>query len=134
MAGPPFLFQNLKVYQQALVLVDRASTLTSGFSRPNWYVADQLNRASLSVALNIAEGTGRATVADKRRFLVMARGSVHECVALLDVCERRKLLVDPDRAELTQHLISIAKMLAGMVRSIDEAGSVREDIEEYGLP
>ncbi len=132
MPEPPFLFQNLRVYQQALTLADRTSALTSAFRRPNWYLADQMNRASLSVALNIAESTGRATVADRRRFLLMARGSVHECVALLDMCERKRLLTDAERAELNQGLVTVAKMLAGMVRYTGDASSVREETEEYG--
>ena len=108
-----FLFQKLRVYQHAMALADRVSSLVVGFSRPNWYLADQFRRASLSIALNIAESTGRVTAADQRRFLVMARGSVHECAALFDMCERKKLLPDPERSELIQQLVTVSKMLAG---------------------
>lgn len=45
---------------------------------------DQLRRASLSVLLNIAEGTSRFSNASKRSFFVIARGSLFETVALLD--------------------------------------------------
>ncbi len=126
-----FLFQNLRVYQQAIELANRLSNLTSSFSRSNWYLAEQLNRASLSIALNIAESTGRFTTADKRRFLIMARGSVHECIALLDMCDKKKLLSNEIRAELREQLIAIAKMLAGMIKNNNNF--VREELGLYDV-
>ncbi|MFB3881234.1 MAG: four helix bundle protein [Armatimonadota bacterium] len=125
----PFLFQGLRVYQQALAFADDVATLTAGFSRSSWHIRDQLNRASLSIALNIAESTGRGSSSDKRRFLVMARGSVHECAALFDMCQRRKLIPDTRRAELTEHLTTISKMLSGMIDRYTGDG-VREEGEE----
>jgi four helix bundle protein len=127
-----FLFQNLRVYQQALAFADEVSTFTADFPRVARYLADQLNRASLSIALNIAESTGRVTNGDKRRFLVIARGSVHECAALLDMCERKKLLSDPRRSELGQHLVTISKMLSGMIQRYSDPEAVGEPQEEYG--
>jgi four helix bundle protein len=52
---------------------------------------DQLERASLSVVLNIAEGAGRNAWPDKRRFYEMAKGSAAECAAGLDVLSARRL-------------------------------------------
>jgi four helix bundle protein len=126
-----FLFKNLRVYQQALAFADTASTLAAAFPRACWHVRDQLNRASLSIALNIAESTGRVTSADKRRFLIVARGSVHEYAALLDMCERKQLLPDAQRAELHEHLITISKMLSGMIERYHDTGTVGDQQEEY---
>jgi four helix bundle protein len=53
------------------------------------HIRDQLERASLSVVLCIAEGAGRCGVKDKRRFYAMARGSATECAAILDVLRVR---------------------------------------------
>src|SRR5215510_16470830 len=54
-----------------------------------------LEEASTSVALNIAEGNGKRSVADRVRYLEIARGSALECAACLDVLVvRKKLLVD----------------------------------------
>ncbi len=128
-----FLFQNLRVYQRALEFAEQASALTVKFSRENWYLRDQLNRAALSIALNIAEGTGRTTKADQRRFLIMARGSVHECVALMDMCQRKKLLPETSRTDFTGHLTVIAKMLSGMIARLSTTDSVREEPEHYDL-
>ncbi|MGD0112861.1 MAG: four helix bundle protein [Armatimonadota bacterium] len=126
-----FLFQNLRVYQQALAFADGASTLTAGFPRASWYLADQLNRASLSIALNIAESTGRVTNGDRRRFLIIARGSAHECAALLDMCGRKRVLSDVQCAELGEHLVTISKMLSGMIRRYGGSEAVGEAQEEY---
>ncbi len=111
----PFLFEKLEVYQKALTFAERASTLTAGFPRGSWYLADQFNRASLSISLNIAEGNGRWSEADRRDFFGIARGSTHECVPLVELC-RRKGLVDDATCEALKHeLEAIAKMLAGLI-------------------
>jgi four helix bundle protein len=79
----------LHCYQVALELHSLCSTLVASFS--NRIVRDQLERASLSVVLNIAEGGGRRSRRDKARFYTIARGSATEVAALMDVLERRRL-------------------------------------------
>lgn len=54
-------------------------------SNPDKTIKDQLSRASFSIALNIAEGSGRFSKPDRRNFFVISRGSVFECVAILDI-------------------------------------------------
>jgi four helix bundle protein len=56
-----FVFEKLVVYQKAIAFADGVCTLTKGFPRGYFFLADQLNRAALSVAANIAEGNGRFT-------------------------------------------------------------------------
>jgi len=112
----PFLFENLEVYQKALALAERVAGLTPGFPRGCWYLADQLNRASLSISLNIAEGNGRWTEADRKNFFGIARGSVHECVPLIGLCRRRGLLQDEVCEALREELETIAKMLSGLIQ------------------
>jgi four helix bundle protein len=130
---PPgmFLFETLDVYQKALDLAERAARLASRFGRGQWHLADQLNRASLSVALNIAEGNGRGGGLDKRRFLLISRGSVHECVAVLEVCKRLDLVQSAEHTELRRELHSLARMLSTMIRNSSVPTSVGEDTEEY---
>lgn len=114
-----FLFEKLRIYQQALAFAEQVSTLTGSFARRNWYLADQLNRASLSIALNIAEGNGRRTEADRRNFFILTRGSAHECVPLLELCRRKGLITDPAHTELKHSVETMAKMLSGLIERGD---------------
>lgn len=111
-----FIFENLDVYKKAVDLAEKISTLTESFSRGNYYLADQLNRAVLSISTNIAEGNGRYHKADGRNFFRIARGSAFECVPLLEIC-RRKELIDADvHSSLKLKLENISKMLSGLIR------------------
>lgn len=78
----------LHVYHVALELHVLSSTLVAALNR---IVRDQLERASLSVVLNIAEAGGRRSRRDKARFYAIARGSATEVAALLDVLTLRRL-------------------------------------------
>jgi four helix bundle protein len=91
-----FLFERLLVYQKAVNFADLICTRTESFPRGYGFLADQLNRASLSIAATIAEGNGWFTKADRRNFFGIARGSVQECVRLLELARRRSSLGDED--------------------------------------
>ena len=54
-----FAFEKLRVYQKALDFADQIAALTEGFPRGYGFLADQLNRAALSIAANTAESNGR---------------------------------------------------------------------------
>ena len=114
-----FMFENLKVYQKAVDFADRAAGLTEGFPRGYRYLADQLNRASLSIAANIAEGNGRFTKADRKNFFIIARGSVQECVPLLELARRRNLVEDGVHEQLKSRLEEVARMLSGLIKGAD---------------
>jgi len=88
----PFMFENLDVYKKAIDIADELSTLTESFPKGNYYLSDQLNRAVLSIATNIAEGNGKYHKADRINFFRIARGSAFECVPILELCKRKKLI------------------------------------------
>ena len=84
----PFAFEKLIVYQKAITFADTACSLTKDFPRGYFLLANQLNRAALSIAANIAEGNGRFTKPDRKNFFGIARGSAQECVPLLEIARR----------------------------------------------
>jgi four helix bundle protein len=88
----PFAFEKLLVYQNAIDFANAVCTATRDFPRGYYFLVDQLNRAALSIAANIAEGNGRFTKADRRNFFGIARGSVQECMPLLELAARQTLL------------------------------------------
>jgi four helix bundle protein len=95
---------------------------------------DQLDRASTSIPLNIAEGNGKFSAKDRARFLEMARGSALECAACLDVLLVRKFTGDQQVAEQKEKLARIVQMLIGLLRKFSErAGVLREDEPEYSI-
>jgi four helix bundle protein len=68
-----FSFEKLLVYQKAVDFADRVCERTENFGRGYSFLVNQLNRASLSISANIAEGNGRFTKADRRNFFGIAR-------------------------------------------------------------
>lgn len=115
-----FAFEKLLVYQKAVAFADAVCTLTKGFPRGYFFLADQLNRAALSIAANIAEGNGRFTKPDRKNFFGIARGSVQECVPLLELAVRQKLLGTECHQQNKANLEEIARMLSGLINGLDK--------------
>lgn len=113
-----FNFQNLNVYTKAISFSEQIYKITHEWPREYLFdITSQLRRAALSIPLNIAEGTSR-TKKDFRRFLDIARGSCHECVALIEMASKLDLLQKDVLDNMTNELIALAKMLAGLKRSM----------------
>jgi len=117
-----FTFEKLKVYQKTVAFADAVCTLTKGFPRGYLFLADQLNRAALSIAANIAEGNGRFTKPDRKNFFGIARGSVQECVPLLELASRQQLLAEAQHQQMKADLEEIARMLSGLINGLDKRG------------
>jgi four helix bundle protein len=126
--NPQFDHERLNVYQASLKFVAWAPELIST-SEMKAAVKDQLDRASTSVPLNIAEGNGKFAIRDRCRYLDFARGSALECAACLDVLVAKRLAA-PDRVnEGKQYLFEIVSMLMGLIKSL--TSRVREEAGDY---
>ena len=112
----PFMFENLEVYKKAINIADELSTLSESFPKGNYYLSDQLNRAALSIATNIAEGNGKYHKADRINYFRIARGSAFECVPILELCKRKKLIKEECTIVFKERLDEICKMLSGLMR------------------
>ena len=113
------MFEKLEVYQKAVTFATEVATLTESFPRGYYFLTDQLNRAALSIATNLAEGNGRFTKPDRKNFFTIARGSAQECVPLLEITFRRGLLDEARHEALRKELETIAKMISGLINGLE---------------
>ena len=128
----PIIFDHdkLQVYQTAIQFVGWSETILQKASK-GLAVYGQLDRAATSVPLNIAEGNGKFTPADRCRFFDIARGSALECAACLDVLVARKLATEQEISDGKAKLAGIVSMLVGLIRS-NAAARVHEEPGTYG--
>lgn len=113
-----FLLEHLDVYKKGLKFAETVTSLAEGFPRGKWFLADQLNRAALSISANIAEGSGRYHAKDRRNFLIIARGSTHECVPFLEFANHTGLIQAETCDQLIGELEVISRMLSGLIRKL----------------
>jgi four helix bundle protein len=118
-------------YQASLKFVSWATELTSRVEGKA-AVKDQLDRASTSIPLNIAEGNGKFAVKDRCRFLDFARGSALECAACLDVLVAKQLCDQAAIRSGKHQLLEVVSMLMGLISSL--ASRIAEEPGTYSLP
>jgi four helix bundle protein len=115
--NPRFDHEKLTVYQASLKFVAWANDLISTVEG-RAAVKDQIDRASTSIPLNIAEGNGKFAIRDRCRFLDFARGSALECAACLDVLAAKHLMDTAAIVPGKEQLFQIVSMLMGLIKSI----------------
>src|SRR6516164_11735643 len=103
--------ERLDVYQVALDFLVMANGIIEALPRGRSHLADQFTRASTSIVLNLAEGAGKHSKPDKRRYYLTARGSATESAALLDVCLKLKLVEAIAHEEGKEMVVRIVSML-----------------------
>jgi len=127
-----FDHEKLDVYREAIAFCGWTGELLATITAKA-AAKDQLDRASTSIALNIAEGNGKFSGKDRARFLEIARGSALECAACLDVLVARKLATPEQIETAKENLARIVQMLMGMLRRFSgHADLLKED--EAGYP
>ena len=127
-----FDHEKLDVYRESIAFCGWVGELLSQISAKA-AAKDQLDRASTSLPLNIAEGNGKFSTVDRARFLEIARGSALEC-ACLDVLEARKLVAAERILPGKERLVRIVNMLMGMLKRFSgRAQFLREDEGLYAM-
>lgn len=111
-----FDHEKLNVYQESIVFVGWAADLLASIPK-SMAVYNQLDRASTSVPLNIAEGNGKFTPKDRCKFFDIARGSALECAACLDVLVAKGKISSEIAANGKASLVEVASMLVGLIRA-----------------
>jgi four helix bundle protein len=113
-----FDFEMLEVYGKTKKLNKSISSFL-GNKKIDRVTHDQLRRASFSIMLNIAEGSGRFTRPDKRNFYIIARGSVFECVAIMDYLKDLSVLSNEDFESYYLSFEEISKMLFSLIKGLE---------------
>jgi four helix bundle protein len=107
-------FRKLEVYQIAIRFLPFATGITDTLPPRHSAIADQLRRAALSILLNTAEGSGKTSGPDQRRFYSIARGSAMESAAIFDACSALALIEQAQMQEADELLLSVVRMLSKM--------------------
>jgi four helix bundle protein len=126
---PKFNHERLQVYQTSIQFVGWTGDILEKIPK-SMAAHNQLDRASTSIPLNIAEGNGKTSIPDRCRYFDTAHGSTLECAACLDVLVARKVVTDGEIQPGKEMLISIVSMLVGLIRSNDPT-RFAEDVVEY---
>jgi four helix bundle protein len=108
-----FRFRAFKVYQDAKLLHKDIVFLVNTFSRSYWYLGDQIKRSSLSIILNIAEGSSKQSDKDFNRYISISLGSVDETIACLEIALDQGLISKERFAYFQSKYESLSKQLGG---------------------
>ena len=114
-----FDFEKLEVYKKAKIFnAGIRQFLKEAKLDPT--TNDQLRRASFSIVLNLAEGSGRFSKADRRNFFVIARSSIFECVAILDVLKDENALEITKYNAFYQQAEELSKIIFAMIKNLSK--------------
>ena len=125
-----FDHEKLSVYKVSLEFVVFVSALLDGMKGEHRHARDQLYRSSQSIPLNIAEGNGKRSPADRRRYFEIARGSAMESAASLDVLVCCGACTEAQIESGKTLLVRVVAMLSKMTEPPEDR--VRESEAEYG--
>ncbi len=110
-----FDHEKLEVYQEAIAFIAWLTPLLESMARLG-DVKDQLDRASVSISLNIAEGNGKYSLKDRCRFFDTAHGSALECAGGLDILVAKSKLTHNEIRPGKKRLQKVVRMLMGLIK------------------
>jgi len=112
-----FDHEKLDVYKVSIDFVVMMDQIIEQFPRGRAYLADQFQRAATSIPLNIAEGAGEYSGAEKNRFYRIAKRSATECAGILDICVRLRLIDEEQYIKGRELLTRIVSMLTKLAQN-----------------
>jgi four helix bundle protein len=115
-----FSFQELKVWQKSVLFAEHVIRTIDEIEAPrkHYRLIEQLESASASVSMNIAEGKGRQTTREFIQFLYIARGSLFEVVTLLIIFNHLGWLKTQILVEIQNMALEITKMINSLIKSM----------------
>ena len=117
-----FTFEELEVWQKAIDFAKTIIALSDKLDSKNkhYRLIDQLESASTSIALNIAEGKGRYSKKEFIHFLYIAKGSLFETISLLVIFFKNNLITEYQLNELRVSAMEIGKMISGLINFLKQ--------------
>jgi four helix bundle protein len=112
--------ERLDVYNVALDFLVFANEVIERLPLSRSHLCDQFTRASTSIVLNLAEGAGKHSKPDKRRYYRTARGPATESAALLDICWKLRLVDEVAHQAGKERVVRIVSMLIQLAQSCEE--------------
>lgn len=113
-----FPHERLDVYHVASAFSDLVGAM-GRLPRRRGYLGDELERASLSIVLNIVEGASRYAPKEQAHFFALARGSAAESAGVVAIAVRRGLITEAQADRARSLLTRIAAMLTGLIASVE---------------
>ena len=113
-----YSFEKLNVWQKSRKLAVSIYKITKKFPKEELFgITSQMRRCSISIASNIAEGSGRHSSKDKARFTEISYSSALELLNQLIICNDVELILDEDYQILREQIEEITLMLDGLYKT-----------------
>ena len=113
-------FKKLNIWQEGLGLVVKTYKMTNTFpSKEKYGLISQLNRCSVSIPSNIAEGTSKSSEKHFRTFLEISLGSAFEWETQIIIAEKLKYISSDEFEDLESRITQLQKMISGFIGKLD---------------
>ena len=114
-------YKELIIWQKSIVLVSKVYSLTKKFPNDEKYgLVSQLNRASVSIPANIAEGWGRESRKNYVQFLRISRGSLFELETLLIISANEGFITPESFKEISIYTDEVSRMIVSMIKKLED--------------
>lgn len=113
--------KNLLVWQKAIDFIPVIYDLSKQFPEEERFgLISQLQRASTSISINIAEGAARMSDKEFLRFAYISSGSISEVDSLLIIAHKLKYINEDEYLSVTNQLNEISALLGGLIKMLKQ--------------
>lgn len=114
-----FSFEKLEVWQDGVKLVEEIYKMTKRFPEEERYgIISQVQRAAVSIPVNIAEGRGRYHIKEQKQFFYTSRGSLYEVITLLKLSLSLNFIQQHTYEQIISQCETIMRKLSGLINSL----------------
>ncbi len=124
-----YRFENLEVWKIAREFVSEIYRITRNFPKDELFgLTSQIRRATISISLNIAEGSNRKSDLDFRRFLRIANSSLEEVITGLYIALDQKLINKEDFDKLYKHSHELSAKMNALINKLNNSNSCKQQL------